>query len=349
MYEYELTNACLKLLRDSFKLQKDETVVITVDTKSNQEVAEATAEATVILGAKPVVINIKAPRGNGKAGDPDLPIETLVGAIKGADAWVEYNYEWLFYSTVYDRAMEENKELKYMCLVGATPEMIINNIGKIDIPVLADLIHKVTDVTEEAVHVKITSPSGSDVEFDNKKGREFGVADGLVEKGIAKMLIGQIGWAPEFETINGVIVADGSINPPCGIVDAPVKIYVENGKVVNVEGGQSAQEFYQWMKSFDDPNMFNVAHLCYGLGPYAQLTGEVCEDERVWGCVECGFGNIGACLTIPDIPEGIPAASHSDVICLNSSVWLDGVQFLDEGKVVGPNEEIVALARQLGK
>ncbi len=37
------------------------------------------------------------------------------------------------------------------------------------------------------------------------------------------MLIGQIGWAPEFETINGVIVADGSINPPCGIVDAPVK------------------------------------------------------------------------------------------------------------------------------
>ena len=58
MYEYELTNACLKLLRDSFKLQKDETVVITVDTKSNQEVAEATAEAAVILGAKPVVINI---------------------------------------------------------------------------------------------------------------------------------------------------------------------------------------------------------------------------------------------------------------------------------------------------
>ena len=76
------------------------------------------------------------------------------------------------------------------------------------------------------------------------------------------------------------------------------------------------RSFYQWMKSFDDPNMFNVAHLCYGLGPYAQLTGEVCEDERVWGCVEWGFGNIGACLTIPDIPEGfrqhpIPMSSVS--------------------------------------
>lgn len=349
MYDYELTNACLKLLRDSFQIEPDQTVVITIDTESSDQVAEATAQAAVILGAKPVVIKIKAPRGNGKAGDPDFPIETLVGALNGADAWIEYNYEWIFYSTVFDRVMEENKELKYMCLVGATPEMIINNIGKIDIPTLADLIHKITAVTEAATHVKITSPAGSDVEFDNKKGREFGVADGLVEKGIAKMLIGQIGWAPDFETINGVIVADGSICPPIGLVDAPVKIYVEKGKVVNVEGGTSAQTFYQWLKSFDDPNMFNVAHLCYGLGPYAKLTGDVCQDERVWGCIEWGFGNIGAILTIPDIPEGIPAASHSDVICLNSSLWLDGKQVLDEGNIVGPTEEIVALARKLGK
>lgn len=349
MYDFELVSACLKLLRDSFQLGPDQSVAITYDTESSDAVAEATAQAAVILGAKPLLIKIKAPRGNGKAGDPDLPIDALVGALNGVDAWVEYNYEWLFYSTVYDRVMEENKKIKYMCLVGMTPEQIINNIGKIDIPTLAELIHKVTDVTEAATHVKITSHAGSDIEFDNKKGREFGVADGLVEEGIAKMLIGQIGWAPDFDTINGVIVVDGSICPDIGIVDAPVKIYCEKGKVVKVEGGSSAQQFDQWLKSFDDPNMFNVAHLCYGLGPYAKLTGDVCQDERVWGCIEWGFGNIGACLTIPDIPEGIPAASHADVICLNSSLWLDGVQVLDEGNIVGPTEDIVALARKLGK
>lgn len=349
MYDFELVSACLKLLRDSFQLGPDQSVAITYDTESSDAVAEATAQAAVILGAKPLLIKIKAPRGNGKAGDPDLPIDALAGALNGVDAWVEYNYEWLFYSTVYDRVMEENKKIKYMCLVGMTPEQIINNIGKIDIPTLAELIHKVTDVTEAATHVKITSPAGSDIEFDNKKGREFGVADGLVEEGIAKMLIGQIGWAPDFDTINGVIVVDGSICPDIGIVDAPVKIYCEKGKVVKVEGGSSAQQFDQWLKSFDDPNMFNVAHLCYGLGPYAKLTGDVCQDERVWGCIEWGFGNIGACLTIPDIPEGIPAASHADVICLNSSLWLDGVQVLDEGNIVGPTEDIVALARKLGK
>lgn len=349
MYDFELVSASLKLLRDSFMLEPDQSIAITYDTESSDAVAEATAQAAVILGAKPILLKIKAPRGNGKAGDPDLPIDALVGVLNGVDAWVEYNYEWLFYSTVYDRVMEENKKIKYMCLVGMTPEQIINNIGKIDIPTLAELIHKVTAVTEAATHVKITSPAGSNIEFDNKKGREFGVADGLVEEGIAKMLIGQIGWAPDFDTINGVIVVDGSICPDIGIVDAPVKIFCEKGKVTKVEGGSAAQQFDQWLKSFDDPNMFNVAHLCYGLGPYAKLSGDVCQDERVWGCIEWGFGNIGACLTIPDIPEGIPAASHADVICLNSSVWLDGVQILDEGNIVGPTEDIVALARKLGK
>ena len=349
MYDFELVSASLKLLRDSFMLEPDQSIAITYDTESSDAVAEATAQAAVILGAKPILLKIKAPRGNGKAGDPDLPIDALVGVLNGVDAWVEYNYEWLFYSTVYDRVMEENKKIKYMCLVGMTPEQIINKIGKIDIPTLAELIHKVTAVTEAATHVKITSPAGSNIEFDNKKGREFGVADGLVEEGIAKMLIGQIGWAPDFDTINGVIVVDGSICPDIGIVDAPVKIFCEKGKVTKVEGGSAAQQFDQWLKSFDDPNMFNVAHLCYGLGPYAKLSGDVCQDERVWGCIEWGFGNIGACLTIPDIPEGIPAASHADVICLNSSVWLDGVQILDEGNIVGPTEDIVALARKLGK
>ncbi|MDO5690682.1 MAG: aminopeptidase, partial [Tissierellia bacterium] len=63
---------------------------------------------------------------------------------------------------------------------------------------------------------------------------------------------------------------------------------------------------------------------------------------------EWGFGNVGPQLT-SDIPGGVPAASHSDGICLNSSVWLDGVQILDEGVVVGPTPEIVEMARKLGK
>ena len=93
--------------------------------------------------------------------------------------------------------------------------------------------------------------------------------------------------------------------------------------------------------------MFLMAHSGLGFGPMAQLNGDIVEDERVWGCTEWGIGNVGPQL-VSEMETGIAAASHSDGICLNCSLWIDGVQVLDEGKVVGPTPEFVELARQLG-
>lgn len=46
-------------------------------------------------------------------------------------------------------------------------------------------------------------------------------------------------------------------------------------------------------------------------------------------------------------PGGINAASHCDGICLNTSVWLDGIQILDCGRVVHP--ELTEIAGRLYK
>jgi len=35
-----------------------------------------------------------------------------------------------------------------------------------------------------------------------------------------------------------------------------------------------------------------MAHICYGFNPGAKLTGDIVEDERVWGCVEWGIGHM---------------------------------------------------------
>ena len=56
MYEFELTNACYKLLHDMFDLKPGESIAITCDTESNMEVVDATAKAAFALGAKPLVL-----------------------------------------------------------------------------------------------------------------------------------------------------------------------------------------------------------------------------------------------------------------------------------------------------
>ena len=54
------------------------------------------------------------------------------------------------------------------------------------------------------------------------------------------------------------------------------------------------------------------------------------------------MGYVGPMMTGGD---PLPAASHTDGICLNTSVWLDGDQIWDRGKSVHP--ELAELERRL--
>jgi leucyl aminopeptidase (aminopeptidase T) len=344
MYNYELVKAAIKLLRDCFNIKKGDSVVITSDTLSNMEVVEATAQAAYALGGKPMTVNMAAPRGVGKVGDIDMPIKPLAGALENADIWIEYNEMWLLYSTVFDQAVANNKNLKYMCLVGMNPDLMIRNIGRVNNVALGKFLEKTEEITMKSKHVRITTSAGCDIEFEHVPGRDFYTSTGIVGDGEWKMMAGQISWSPEFASINGTIVFDGSINPPIGLVNEPVKLTVKNGYIKNITGGNEARELQDWIESFDDPEMYRIAHLSYGFNPGAKLTGDVVEDERVWGSTEWGIGNVGPQL-VSDLPAGLDAASHSDGICMNSTVYLDGKIFLKDGEVVGPTEEIIKLAK----
>jgi leucyl aminopeptidase (aminopeptidase T) len=346
LYEYELSKAADILARELFGLKPGETFMITADTGSDARVVDATASAAFTVGAKPMVIWLASPLGVGKAADPMLPIESLTGALLGADAWGEFNNQWLLYSTPYERVVKENTKLRYLNLVGMDVDMMIRLVGRVDYPVLSKFLKRAYELTREAEHMRWTTPAGCEVEFDMSTDPNYLLDwdNGYADTPGVHMLAGQIGWPPVLDSINGLIVFDGSVNPPCGKLKEPVSLTIEKGKVVKIDGGPQAREFESWLAGFNDPMMYQLAHACWGFHPGARLTGNVVEDERVWGATEWGLGNIGSCVIAPD---GIPAASHTDGICLNTSAWLDGKQLLDEGRIV--DEELAVLARDLGK
>ena len=343
-YEYELARAAHKLVSELFKLKPGETFVVTADTESDPRVVEATAAAAFAVGAKPLVVWNASPLGVAKAADPMLPGEALTGVLSAADAWCEYNNKWIFYSTTYEKVMKANKKLRHTCYVGMNVDMMVRVIGRVDVPTLAKYQEKLTSMTKAAKHCRMTTPAGGDVEFDMNPTVPMLFEVGYADTPGSHMLSGQIGWSPVFESINGAIAFDGSINPPIGLVKEPVILHVRKGKVEKIEGGEDARVFESWLKSFNHPRMLRIAHVCYGCNPGAKLTGDVVEDERVWGVTEWGVGYVGSILTGG---EPIDAPSHSDGICLNTSVWLDGKQIWDEGKAVDP--ELAELAKKLGK
>lgn len=336
-YEYELGKAAEILTRELFKLKAGETFIITADTESDERVVDATARAAFAAGSKPMVIWLASPLGVGKAADPMLPQEALVGALKNADAWVEFNNEWIFYSTTFDLALKENPRLRYLCLVGMNTDLMVRCIGRIDYPQLSKYLEKISVLTNTAKEIRITTPAGMDVTFKNRPGGRAGFSLGYADTPGSHMMAGQIAWGIQQETINGRIVFDGSVVPPIGLLKQPITLVVDKGDILNIEGGREAVEYDAWLHSFNDLNMLKIAHVCYGFNPGAKLTGDIVEDERVWGCVEWGIGNM----------RNRPAASHSDGICLNASVWLDRVQILDKGRSI--HSELAELAKKLGK
>jgi leucyl aminopeptidase (aminopeptidase T) len=345
VYEYELHKAALILAQEMFRLKPGETFVITADTQSDPRVVQAAAAAAHSVGAIPMVITVASPMGVGKAADALLPVAALSAALGQADAWVEFNKQWLLYSTPFEQAMAVNPRLRYMCLVEMTVDMMVRLIGRIDAALLSKFMHKVTDMTQRAAHMRITTPAGNDLSFGLlPTQRTVSCDDGLCETPGMHFLGGQISFIPDFATINGLLVFDGTIAPPCGFLKEPVMLEVDHGQVTRLSGGRQADELRRWLESFADPNMYRLAHGCYGFNPGARLCGNVLEDERVWGCTEWGLGYLSP---VDAPPDGIQAKSHMDGICLNSSVWLDGDQVLQEGMVIHP--ELKELADQLAK
>ncbi|NLS44297.1 MAG: aminopeptidase [Firmicutes bacterium] len=345
LYEYELANAATILTKELFKLKPGETFVITADTESNLRVVNATAAAAHAIGAKPMVVLLASPLGVSEAADPMLPIEPLTAALTKADAWVEFNNGWLLYSTPYNKAMKANKTLRYLNMVGMNEEMVIRLIGRVNYPVLGEFLQKVYDITIKGKDFRFTTPAGTHLQFVNDQERRISLSKGYAEKPGSHFLAGQISFAPKFETINGTLVFDGAVDPPLRKLEEPIYMTVEKGEIVKVEGGSEAREYDRWMNSWNHPQMRRLAHTAWSFHPNAKLTGNIVEDERVWGATEWGIGAVGPIFSHEDIP--IYAPSHSDGICMNTSAWIDGKQLLDEGKVV--HKDLIELAKRLGK
>jgi len=204
---------------------------------------------------------------------------------------------------------------------------------------------KLADLTVNAERMRVTTPAGTDVSFENDRDRPVFREGIVLDKPGEYMLIGQVDWAPIEDSLNGTVVFDGSVWPPeeLGLIKTPIALEVERGKVTKVKGGWEAKVYKKWLKSFQDSAMLNLAHISYGCNPGAKLTGRMVEDERVWGCVQWGLGYQAESFR----GRAGPAKSHTDGTCLNPSVWIDDAQIEREGSYV--HADLATLARKLGR
>ena len=69
-------------------------------------------------------------------------MEVLSAALSVTDVWIEFNHQWLLYSTPYERAAAANRKLRYMCLVDFNEDLLIRTVGHVDTPRLKEVYRR---------------------------------------------------------------------------------------------------------------------------------------------------------------------------------------------------------------
>lgn len=337
-YWIEMGRVGRKIVEEFFPIKPGEGVVVTADSKSDWRVVQDTVKAIYAIGATPTLI--VHPTTEEPTNDPPPPV---AAALQAADAWIEFNENYLLYSDAWKKAMEAG--VRFFTL-GGDVDGLVRMVGRVDYAVLDNLANKLIELSNKATEMHITSAFGTDLRIKvNPKGSVGhvlkGGGEGVVQvrgQGSTQVPPGQSTFGHTPEGVEGTLVFDGALYPPAeiGVLREPVKLEVSKGKITNITGGREAEAFEKWLARWNHRGMYEIAHCTYGFNPGVnRCKGEIGHDERVFGCMEFGMG-----------PKWADAPSHTDGVVLQPSVWADDVQLEEEGTYVHP--ELVELSRQLG-
>jgi leucyl aminopeptidase (aminopeptidase T) len=337
----EVAKGALKLMRDVMLVKPGEEVVISYDTCVDERVVRALAEATYAIDGVPTVVYSI---GTGFYAD-SKPTRPFANAISECDVWVELAYEPIMHSAAYRKSVDENGA-RYICATGMDVEMLVNCVGSINYDKVIELGEYFKALLEKTDEIEIKSENGTNLcgRMGGRNVRHSGVKATM--KGYPIMLAGQTSFCPIEETIEGTLVFDGGIFPPeeIGMLSKPVFLELKKGTIIDIHGeSEEAKMFKDWLDSFNDPNMYRLAHYSQGFNPgVTKMTGRIVEDERVFGCMEFGIGSKGSKIGGPSWD----AASHTDGITLKPTIILDGITLEEDGIYI--DETARRICRELG-
>lgn len=179
----------------------------------------------------------------------------------------------------------------------------------------------------EAKVARVVTKSGTDISMslEGRRGRALTGFAGTEDVSAGYGLEASI--APVEQTANGVIMVDESVPGVLQVTGEPICINVVDGYAREIWGSSEADRLHQFLSSFNDPEVFNLAELGFGMNPCCVPDGRMLSDENVLGHVQLALG------TSAYIGGQIRAAAHYDTIVTGASVELDGVTVL-EGKEI---------------
>ena len=177
--------------------------------------------------------------------------------------------------------------------------------------------------------VHITTRLGTDIWFDVDD-RKAGVFNGATESsGSCASASFETYIAPNENKTNGKVVLDGSMGY-IGLVKENVLIEFENGYIKSIEDNESGRRLKDFLKSFNDPEMYCAAELGIGLNQLSRCDGRsYIEDESAYSTFHIGMGRNYALGGKHD------AKGHFDIVIHKPTIEYDKGIIMKDGELKG--------------
>ncbi len=315
-----LISACKHALQVNLGLENNETVLIVTDAEKRQ-IGEAFKEAALKITSKIDFLEIPIPKFNGDE-PPDYAAEKMLSA--------DVILMPLAKSLSWTRARREATQTG--ARIGSMPQItedIILRTFPIDYESIKRRVNKIDDLFDAADQVKITTRSGTNFEFSVSRRKGRGRNGGIYRSKSAwgNLPCGEAFIAPVEGSANGVYLVDAS-QAGVGEICVPIKVTVENGFAVNIEGGSEATNLSRMLTAVDDPNAFNIAEFGIGCNDKAKIIGITLEDEKVLGTCHIALGRnlfFGGTVDV-----GV----HVDGVIKSPTIYFDNQNIMEEGKLI---------------
>ncbi len=296
---------------ECFGVKSGEAVLIVVDTSTPSSISESLFDAAKDLGCEVIILTMLPRTRHGE----ELP-RAIAEAMKNADVVIAPTTFSLTHTQAKINACKAGARIASM--PGITEKMMASGGITADCNMINETAIRLNKVLENAHKVRVTTKSGTDIEFD-LEGCTWRMDTGLCrEPGRSSNLpAGELYIAPK--DANGVFVVDGSMSG-FGILDSPLEITVRNRYVTGIRG-KYAQKLNEMLDSVGEKAR-NIAEFGIGINPQARLIGNVLEDEKVGGTVHIALGDNST------FGGDVIAGIHLDGIITEPRIFVDNEEFI---------------------
>ena len=311
----DLRNAAMNVINSCMGIKKGESALIIID-ESTRNIGQVLREEAKRAEAEVMVIEMLPREVNGEE-----PPKAIAEAMKAADVVIAPTLKSISHTKARRDANQSGARIATM--PGITEEMFIRTLSG-DYNEIKDRSLKLAEKLKNVKNIRFTTSLGTDITM-NFDGRVFEPDSGIIEgNGFGNLPGGEVMTGPLEGTSNGVVIVDGVMSG-VGILSQPIEIMVENGYAVEITGGEEAEKLKGLLDQFGK-EAYNIAELGIGTNHMAKLTGNVLEDEKVFGTVHVALGNNAS------YGGNVTVGIHLDGIIKNPTLVADGEVIIENGK-----------------